>query len=36
LAAACGAVICLALIPFVPIGIPILCASLAVLIGVPR
>jgi 4-azaleucine resistance transporter AzlC len=36
LVAACGAVICLALIPFVPIGIPILCAALAVLIGVPR
>jgi 4-azaleucine resistance transporter AzlC len=36
LAAACGAVICLVLIPFVPVGIPILCASLAVLVGVPR
>jgi 4-azaleucine resistance transporter AzlC len=36
LAAACGAVICLALIPFVPVGIPILCAALAVLVGVPR
>jgi 4-azaleucine resistance transporter AzlC len=36
LVAACGALICLALIPFVPVGIPILCAALAVLIGVPR
>ena len=35
LAAALGAIICLALIPFVPIGVPILCASLAVLVGVP-
>lgn len=34
LAAACGAAICLALIPFVPVGIPILCAALAVLVGV--
>ena len=36
LAAALGALICLVLIPFVPVGIPILCASLAVLVGVPR
>jgi 4-azaleucine resistance transporter AzlC len=36
LVAACGAVICLCLIPFVPVGIPILCAALAILIGVPR
>jgi 4-azaleucine resistance transporter AzlC len=36
LAAALGAAICLVLIPFVPVGIPILCASLAVLVGVPR
>ncbi len=35
-AAACGAVICLCLIPFVPVGVPILCAALAVLVGVPR
>ena len=35
-AAACGAVICLSLIPFAPVGVPILCASLAVLVGVPR
>jgi 4-azaleucine resistance transporter AzlC len=36
LAALLGAVICLVLIPFVPVGIPILCASLAVLVGIPR
>ena len=36
LAAMLGAVICIALIPFVPVGIPILCAALAVLIGVRR
>ena len=36
LAAGLGAVICVALIPFVPVGIPILCAALAVLVGVPR
>ncbi len=36
LAAALGAAICVALIPFVPVGIPILCAALAVLVGVPR
>ena len=36
LAALLGAVICLVLIPFVPVGIPILCASLAMLVGVPR
>ena len=35
-AAALGAAICLSLIPFVPVGIPILCAALAVLVGVPR
>jgi 4-azaleucine resistance transporter AzlC len=29
-----GAAICLVLIPFVPVGIPILCAAAAVLIGV--
>jgi 4-azaleucine resistance transporter AzlC len=34
LAAGCGAAMCLALIPFVPVGIPILCAALAVLVGV--
>jgi 4-azaleucine resistance transporter AzlC len=36
LAAALGAAICVALIPFVPVGIPILCAALAVLVGIPR
>ncbi|MEP7203496.1 MAG: AzlC family ABC transporter permease [Ilumatobacteraceae bacterium] len=36
LAALIGAVICLALIPFMPVGIPILCAALAVLVGVRR
>ena len=35
-AAAGGAVICVALIPFLPVGVPILCAALAVLVGVPR
>jgi 4-azaleucine resistance transporter AzlC len=36
LAAALGAAICVSLIPFVPVGIPILCAALAVLVGVRR
>ena len=36
LAAVCGAIICLALIPFVPVGLPILGAALAILVGVPR
>jgi 4-azaleucine resistance transporter AzlC len=36
LAATLGALICLALIPFVPVGVPILCAVLAVLVGVRR
>ncbi len=36
IAAAGGAVICVALIPFLPVGVPILCAALAVLVGVPR
>jgi len=31
-----GAAICLALIPFTPVGVPILCASAAILLGVPR
>jgi len=30
-----GALICLALIPFTPVGVPILCSSAAVLLGVP-
>ena len=33
LAAAIAAVICLALVPVLPVGLPILCASLAVLVG---
>lgn len=33
-AAALGAVICVMLIPFVPVGLPILCAALAILVGV--
>jgi 4-azaleucine resistance transporter AzlC len=36
LAAALGAAICVSLIPFVPVGIPILSAALAVLVGVRR
>jgi hypothetical protein len=35
LAALLGALICLALTPFAPVGVPILAASLAVLVGVP-
>jgi 4-azaleucine resistance transporter AzlC len=35
MAAALGAVICVALVPILPIGVPILCASVAVLVGVP-
>jgi 4-azaleucine resistance transporter AzlC len=34
-AAMLGAVICLGLIPVLPIGVPILCAATAVLIGIP-
>jgi 4-azaleucine resistance transporter AzlC len=30
-----GSTICLVLIPFTPIGVPILCSALAVLVGVP-
>ena len=36
LAALLGAVICLVTIAFVPIGLSVLCAALAVLVGVPR
>ncbi|HSB85859.1 MAG TPA: AzlC family ABC transporter permease [Ilumatobacteraceae bacterium] len=36
LAAGLGAVICVSLIPSLPVGAPILCAALAVLVGVPR
>ncbi|MEN9504640.1 MAG: hypothetical protein RI958_566 [Actinomycetota bacterium] len=35
-AAALGAAICLVLTPFTPIGVPILCAGAAVLVGVPE
>jgi 4-azaleucine resistance transporter AzlC len=34
-AALLGAVLCLALVPLLPIGVPILCAALAVLVGIP-
>ena len=34
-AAAVGAAVCLVLIPFTPVGVPILCASVGVLAGVP-
>lgn len=35
LAAAIGAGLCLALIPFTPVGVPILCAALAIAVGIP-
>jgi branched chain amino acid efflux pump len=35
LAAVLGGTICLVLIPFTPVGVPILCSSAAVLVGVP-
>ncbi|MDO8389377.1 MAG: AzlC family ABC transporter permease [Actinomycetota bacterium] len=35
LAALLGGAICLVLIPFTPVGVPILCAALAILVGVP-
>ena len=34
-AAGFGAVICLCLVPFVPVGVPILCAAFAALVGLP-
>lgn len=34
-AAVCGAVVCLALVPFTPVGVPILCAALVTLLGIP-
>jgi 4-azaleucine resistance transporter AzlC len=34
-AAVLGGFICFALIPFTPVGVPILCASIAVVVGVP-
>jgi 4-azaleucine resistance transporter AzlC len=36
LAASLGAIICLSLAPVLPVGAPILCAALAVLVGVPK
>lgn len=36
LAAALGATVCLVLIPFTPVGVPILCAALAILVGIPE
>ncbi|MGD9996991.1 MAG: AzlC family ABC transporter permease [Ilumatobacteraceae bacterium] len=36
IAAALGVAICLALVPVLPVGVPILCASVAVLVGIPR
>lgn len=36
LTALIGATTCLVLIPFTPVGVPILCAALAVLVGVKR
>ena len=35
LAALIGATVCLATIPVLPIGVPILCASVGVLVGLP-
>lgn len=35
IAAAIGATMCLALIPFTPVGVPILCAVLGVVVGIP-
>mgnify|MGYP003333752560 CR=1 FL=1 len=36
LAAITGAVVCLVLIPLVPVGVPILCATVGVLFGLPE
>jgi 4-azaleucine resistance transporter AzlC len=36
LAAITGAVVCLVLIPLVPVGVPILCATVGVLYGIPE
>jgi 4-azaleucine resistance transporter AzlC len=35
IAAAIGAVVCLALVPVLPVGVPILCAAVGVFVGVP-
>lgn len=34
-AAAIGAVVCCALIPFTPVGVPILCATVGIAVGIP-
>lgn len=31
-----GAVVCLVLIPFTPVGVPILCATVGIAVGIPR
>ena len=36
MAAAIGGAVCLVLIPFTPVGVPILCAALAILVGAPE
>lgn len=35
IAAAVGGVVCAALVPFTPVGVPILCAAVGVLVGLP-
>ena len=35
MAAVVGAVTCLVLIPFTPVGVPILCATVGILVGIP-
>ena len=35
IAAAIGGTVCLVLIPFAPVGVPILCATVGILVGVP-
>jgi 4-azaleucine resistance transporter AzlC len=35
IAAACGGLICLVLIPVAPVGVPVLCSAAAVLVGLP-
>ncbi len=34
-AAIVGALVCLTLIPFTPVGVPILCATVGILFGIP-
>lgn len=36
LAAAIGATVCLVLIPFAPVGVPILCAAVGIVVGIPQ